>query len=38
MSLYDELIIDRDAAIKDGDFEAYDRLCAILEILTVEER
>lgn len=36
MSLYDELIIDRDAALKNGDFETYSKLCLILEILTVE--
>ena len=37
MELYNELILDRDAALKDGDFETYSKLCLILEILTVEE-
>ena len=37
MELYTELIIDRDAALKNGDFETYSKLCLILDILTVEE-
>ena len=37
MSLYDELIIDRDAALKNGDFETYSKLCLILDILIVDE-
>ena len=37
MSLYNELILERDLALKDGDFETYSKLCLILEILTVDE-
>ena len=36
MELYDELILDRDEALKNGDFETYSKLCLILEILTCE--
>ena len=37
MELYNELILDRDIALKDGDFETYSKLCLILDILTVED-
>jgi len=37
MELYDELLIDRDEALKNGDFETYSKLCLILDILTVED-
>ncbi len=36
MELYNELLIDRDAALKNGDFETYSKLCLILDILTGE--
>ena len=37
MSLYNELLIDRDAALKNGDFIEYSKLYLIIAALTVEE-
>lgn len=37
MSLINELIQDKEEAIKNGDFIVYSKLCLILSALTVEE-
>lgn len=37
MSLLNEIIIERDLALKNGDFIEYSKLCLILAVLTVEE-
>ena len=36
MSLYNELILERDLALKNGDFVEYSKLCLILATITVD--